>query len=91
MGQITDIINGHVNEALGKNEDIKEERMNICKKCPLYKETPMGPICNPRLYINETDKESISDIPKIGYKRGCGCRLTAKTRLPNGKCIILKW
>lgn len=90
MGQITDIINGHVNEALGKNNDIKEERMSICKKCPLYKETPMGPICNPRLYINEMDKKSVSDRPKIGYKRGCGCRLTAKTRLPNGKCIILK-
>ena len=65
-------------------------RMNICKKCPLYKETPMGPICNPRLYINESDKKSVSDRPRIGYKRGCGCALTRKTRLPYAKCIVLK-
>ena len=91
MGQIIDIINGHVNEALGKNEDIKDKRMEICKKCPLYKETPMGPICNPRLYISETDKITVIDRPRVGYKRGCGCRLNAKTRLQNSKCIINKW
>ena len=90
MGQVKDIINGHVNEALGKNEDTKKERMAICKECPLYKETPMGPICNPRLYINESDKKSVSDRPRIGYKRGCGCALTRKTRLPYAKCIVLK-
>lgn len=91
MGQIIDIINGHVNEALGKNEDIKDQRMEICKKCPLYKETPMGPVCNPRLYISETDKTTVTDRPRVGYKRGCGCRITAKTRLPNAKCVIGKW
>lgn len=91
MGQIINIINGHVNEVLGKNEDIKEKRMEICKKCPLYKETSMGPICNPKLYISETDKTTVIDRPRIGYKRGCGCRLNAKTRLQNSKCIINKW
>lgn len=91
MGQITDIINGHVNEALGKNEELFEQRMKICKECLLYKETAMGPICNPKLYINEADKESVSDRPKIGYKRGCSCRLGSKTRLPHAKCIVLKW
>lgn len=91
MGQIIDIINGHVNEALGSNEDIKEERMAICRECPLYKETPMGPVCNSKLYINEKDKETVSDRPKIGYKRGCGCRLNSKCRLPHARCIILKW
>lgn len=91
MGQITDIINGHVNEALGENEDLKDERMEICKVCPLYKETPMGPMCNPRLYINVTDKTSVTNRPQIGYKRGCGCRLNAKTRLPHSKCIVERW
>lgn len=91
MGQIIDIINGHVNEALGKNEEIKDQRMEICKKCPLYKDTPMGPVCNPRLYISELDKTTVIDRPRIGYKRGCGCRLNAKTRLQNSKCIVNKW
>lgn len=91
MGQISDIINGHVNEALGKNEDIKEKRMKICKECPLYKETPMGPVCNSRLYISESDKTTVSDRPKIGYRRGCGCILARKTKLPNARCIVLKW
>lgn len=91
MGQIINIINGHVNEVLGKNEDIKEKRMEICKKCPLYKETSMGPICNPKLYISETDKTTVIDRPRIGYKRGCGCALARKTKLSNARCIVLKW
>lgn len=91
MGQIIDVINGHVNEALGRNEGLYEERMKVCKECPLYKETPMGPICNPRLYISESDKITISDRPKIGYKRGCGCALNRKTKLPSAKCIVMKW
>ena len=49
MGLI-DIISGHVNEAINKNEDLSEKRLAICKECPLYKETPMGPICNPRFW-----------------------------------------
>ena len=71
MGLI-DIISGHVNEAINKNEDLSEKRLAICKECPLYKETPMGPICNPRLYINEDNKTDYSDRPKIGYRKGCG-------------------
>ena len=45
MGWI-DIISGHVDEALWKkrNEDLSEKRLAVCKECPLYKETPMGPI-----------------------------------------------
>lgn len=72
-------------------KDIAEERLEICKKCGLYKEGTLGPICNSRLYISETDKESVSDRPRVGYKRGCGCALARKTRLPNAKCIVFKW
>lgn len=90
MGSILDIIDGHVNEMFNANEELYEERMKVCKECPLYKETPIGPICNPKLYINITDKTSVIDRSKIGYKSGCGCRLNAKTRLPHGKCIVGK-
>ena len=88
---LLDIISGHTNEALGKNEELSETRLAICKECPLFKETAMGMICNPRLYINEENKTDYSVRPKIGYRKGCGCRLQAKTRLPHSRCIVGKW
>lgn len=71
--------------------ELYEKRIAICKECPLYKETSIGPICNPRLYISETDKQTVSDRPKIGHKKGCGCSLARKNKLPNAKCIVGKW
>ena len=35
--------------------------------------------------------EKISFEPKQGYVAGCGCRLKAKTTLPNAHCVINKW
>lgn len=85
------ILEGHVNEALGNNQDLYEERMKICKECGLYKETMMGPICNPKLYISIEDKTTISNTPKVGFKRGCSCRLSSKCRVKFAKCIVEKW
>ena len=45
----------------------------------------------PRLYINENNKTDYSDRPKIGYRKGCGCRLSAKTRLAHARCLVKKW
>ena len=87
--KVGDIINGHFNEVLGRNESLSEQRLKICKTCPLYKEGPIGAICNPNLYINK-DKE-VSDKPKLGFTRGCGCRISAKTRVQNAHCIINLW
>lgn len=86
---IVDILEGHRNEFLNKNDDLFEKRMEICKNCPLYKASSIGPLCNPRLYINESG--DVSDRPKIGYQKGCGCRLKAKTRLESAHCVINKW
>ena len=77
MGLI-DIISGHVNEAINKNEDLSEKRLAICKECPLYKETPMGPICNPRLYINENNKTDYSDRPKLDIEKDADVLLIEK-------------
>ena len=49
----------------------------------------MGPICNPKLYMNENGETS--DYQRIGFKRGCGCRLNAKTRLQYAKCTHGRW
>ena len=32
---ITNIVNGHLNELLGNNEEIAKARIRICKKCPI--------------------------------------------------------
>lgn len=89
MGQITDIIKGHVNEVFDENRTLFENRMEICKQCPLYKGTAMGPICNPKVYMNE-DGET-SDYQRPGFKKGCGCRLNAKTRLQYATCTHGRW
>lgn len=87
---IKNVINGHINEALGKEKELGQERMQICKKCPLYLKGRFGPVCNKDLYI-DPNTESVSLEPLEGYIRGCGCRLRAKTVDPRSKCPINKW
>lgn len=87
---IRDIINAHVNEALGKNDSLQEQRMKICKACPLLKESKFGPICNAALYLNKDTNEAI-DHMQPGLIKGCGCRLNAKTRLEDAHCPANKW
>lgn len=87
---ISDILAGHVNEALGLNKNISESRMAVCKKCLLYKSTLAGPICNNKLWY-DPETGDISMEYKSGYINGCGCRLLAKTTLPSAVCPINKW
>lgn len=83
------IAEGHVNEALGVNKDLREERLRICKQCPIYSPR-FGGLCNHDLWINP-DTEQTSDEPRDGYVRGCGCRLLAKTTLSYARCVAGKW
>ena len=86
-----DIIQGHLNNLFNKEEDLYNERIIICKSCPLYKiDTLLGEVCNSKLYLNiETNKTST--YPRKGYVNGCGCLLKAKTRLKSAKCPLEKW
>lgn len=72
-------------------EFLYRSRMKICKECPLYKKEPITSSCNEHLYMNEEDLKTTSKVPKPGFKRGCGCNLERKTRLPNSKCSFGKW
>lgn len=84
------ILKGHVKEMTHDNQELFEERIAICKKCPLFKLTKTGPICNPQLYLNvETNIAYSSEGPQ--RKRGCGCRLNAKARLEEAVCPANKW
>lgn len=73
------------------DEELYNERLEICRACPLGLETARGLICNPKLYINKEDKISVSKFPKIGYVRGCSCSITHKAHHEHSKCIINKW
>lgn len=89
MSQIKNIVQGHINELLSINTDISAERLNICYQCPLYSSKLDG-ICNNKLWLN-IQTGDVSTIQKDGYKRGCGCRVKAKTRLVNATCPLGKW
>jgi len=85
------VITGHLNELLNINKDLGTERMEICKRCPLLKITEeWGPICNSELYLNVQTNET-SETPKENFKKGCGCRLNAKTRDKESHCPLKKW
>lgn len=85
------ILQGHINELLGLNTNLYNARIKICKDCPLYKiDTQWGEICNSDLWYNPETGDK-SEEQKDGYVNGCGCRLMAKTRLPNAFCPAGKW
>lgn len=86
---IGNIIHGHVNEALNINEDLSKERLKICNNCPIHSEK-FGGLCNNKLWLNK-ETGDVSLYQKDGYIRGCGCRTSAKTRLPNAHCPAGKW
>lgn len=67
-----------------------EARMEICKKCPLYQVSSVyGAQCNPNLYINRDGK--VSKLPMPGFVKGCGCKLSFKTKNAGAHCIVGKW
>lgn len=86
---ILDIANGHVKEILNLNQDLSTNRLKICYSCPLYS-SKLGGTCNNKLWLN-VNTGDVSMENKSGYKRGCGCRLLAKTRLLNAICPVGKW
>lgn len=87
--QVGQIVKGHVNEALGINKDISERRLRICHDCPLYS-PKFGGLCNNRLWLNPSTGD-VSIEQREGYKRGCGCRLLAKTKVYEASCPVNKW
>lgn len=74
-----------------ENDILFQERIEICKKCPLYKEHSLyGAICDSNKYISP-DGTKWSYLRKDGYIRGCSCHLLKKCRNPKNHCIINKW
>jgi len=84
------IIKGHINELLNKEFELYSERIKICDQCELQSLTTIGKICDHRKCIFENELYK-SDKKPIGSICGCGCRLDAKLRLKDEKCILNKW
>ena len=89
LKQIKDIVEGHLNELLGNHKDLSEHRLLICTNCPICKSTIAGPICDPDKWINKSNEVSLE--ASLGFTKGCGCRLSAKTALHHAHCIVGKW
>lgn len=87
---LRNILDGHLNELLGMNVDIGKSRFAICKKCPLCKDSFLGYMCSSKLWLDPKTGD-ISTEQKDGYKRGCGCRLNAKTKDIRSTCPVGKW
>ena len=69
---------------------IAQQRINICKQCPLYKKIIGGAMCNNKLWLDPiTNKTSTQQ--EDGYYRGCGCVLTSKWKSIYSHCPLAKW
>lgn len=91
FSQIGDIVEGHYNEFLNKENELYEKRIAICKNCPLYTvKEGLGPVCDGKKCWNETEK-AIESYPSSNNICGCNCRLNAKTRLASSKCVLNRW
>lgn len=86
---VLDIINGTFKNIFNLNEELKNNRLKICYRCPLYSKL-LGGICNNRLWLNVKSGE-VSTKKKEGFNRGCGCILESKARLSDATCPNGKW
>lgn len=72
-------------------DDMSELKQKTCRSCALHLTVGDREVCNPNLYLNIEDKTTVSSVPAVGFKRGCGCILSGKYKNPNSKCPLNKW
>ena len=71
-------------------EDFVKERLEICKNCAIMRMTEFGMKCDDRKWLDPINNIS-SFLKKDGYKRGCGCYLSSKTKNRANNCPCGKW
>lgn len=89
FNQVEDILEGHYKEITNQENELFESRIKICKECPLYSNR-LGGVCDSKKCWNIV-KNTLEDFPGKNITCGCGCRLQAKLRLKNAKCVLNKW
>ncbi len=65
-----------------------EKRKTICNHCGIYDSE--NNLCNGRLYVNPKNND-VSDKPKNGFIKGCGCLLNRKIPDMSKHCPANKW
>lgn len=88
FSQFGQIVEGYTNYAFGKEEELSEKRMEICRKCPLYDEDTDR--CSSKKCYNKKTGE-LSTVPDKGFICGCNCYMTKKSRVKNAKCVLNNW
>ena len=86
--QVKEIAEGWTNYALGREKELSESRMKICRECPLYnaeKDTCDSKKCW------DKESEKLVDYPGKNIVCGCGCYMKKKTSSPSSHCILKKW
>lgn len=88
---IKEIMSGTINNVLGKEQNLFDKRITICKECKLFLiDKLFGPVCNHGLFLNPITNTT-SKKEESGFYRGCGCILGSKCRSVNSKCPTGKW
>lgn len=67
-----------------------EERVAICRRCPLMRMTEDGMKCDDRKYLSP-DGTQTSFFKHEGWTKGCGCLCAIKARNPNNHCVAGLW
>lgn len=88
LEQVGQIAEGWTNDFLGKEQELSDMRMKICRKCPLYDEEK-DRCSSKRCYNKETGE--LSTAPEKGFICGCGCFISKKSRVRNAKCVLGYW
>ena len=88
--QVEQIAEGHFKEITRRENELYEMRIQICKKCPLYSQSAAGPICDAKKCLNKKTN-TLEPLPRQDIICGCGCRLSAKTRVKSATCVLNKW
>lgn len=91
LKQLSQIGEGWAKDIMNKEQQLYESRIKICKKCPLFTDDLIFKgKCDAKKYYNPETKE-LSNFPGKGFISGCGCKLSAKTRIKDAKCVLKKW
>ena len=70
------IVKGHINELLKKQQDLYEQRIKICNECPLKTKTSLGVICdnkkcieNDSIYNNKNNLQMLYVDAVAGWRQ----------------------
>lgn len=91
MFGVKQIVEGWVNDVFDKEQELYEKRIKICKECPLYTVDRIfkGKCDGSKCWDTINDK--LVNFPGKNIICGCGCKMSAKTRLKESKCVLNKW